>query len=231
VQLAFIAQEPGTRARVVSEQTLADRVEAELVDYRRIEAAINVLFADTAVDVLCPYDATLPAHLLGIGLDTHDTMLGLSPTVPRPRSGDPMELIADLATVVPPPAGAATLDCSSPAQLAHARRLVHDHGQAAGLTPELVDGVALAVTEVLTNALLHGRSPARLHVYDEGPTWVCHVHDRGRGPADPLAGMLPPSEASENGRGLWLARQLCTAVDVGSDASGTHVRLHVRRPA
>ena len=34
------------------------------------------------------------------------------------------------------------------------------------------------------------------------------------------------------GYGLWLARQLCTAVDVGNDASGTHVRLHTRaRPA
>ena len=88
--------------------------------------------------------------------------------------------------------------------------------------------MALAVTEVLTNALLHGAPPALLHVYDAGATWVCHVEDGGLAPMDPLAGLLPPAEPSDHGYGLWLARQLCAAVDVGHDRSGTHVRLHTR---
>ncbi|KQW52818.1 hypothetical protein ASC77_00405 [Nocardioides sp. Root1257] len=232
VQLDFISQQRGARARVVSEQDLASRVPAELVDYRRIEAAINVLFADTPVDVLCPYDAgALPADLLEIGLDTHGSVQGTVPVVPGPRSEDPMGLLADLAQVAPPPPGATTLDLSSPSEVALARRLVHSRGAEAGLAPDLVDDLALAVTEVLTNALIHGTPPARLHVYDDGPTWVCHVHDGGRGLADPLSGMLPPSEPADHGHGLWLARQLCTAVDVGTDATGTHVRLHAKRPA
>jgi anti-sigma regulatory factor (Ser/Thr protein kinase) len=219
VQLDFISQQQGARARVVSEQDLVDRVPAELVDYRRIEAAIDVLFTDTPVDVLCPYDAaTLPPHLLDIGRDTHD-------------APDPMGLLTELARVTPPAPGAAVLDCTSPAEVAHARRLVHAHGTTVGLAPRRAEDLTLAVTEILTNALLHGRGPVRLHVYDEGPTWVCHVQDRGTGLADPLAGMLPPAEGSEGGYGLWLARQLCTAVVVGTDATGTHVRLHMRRTA
>ncbi|GAA1774142.1 hypothetical protein GCM10009795_020280 [Nocardioides hankookensis] len=190
-----------------------------------------MLFADTPVDVLCPYDATLPADLLEIGHDTHDATLGTGPVAHSLWAEDPMGLLTELAKVEAPPRGATTLDCSSPSEVAHARRLVHARGAAAGLGPELVDDVALAVTEVLTNALRHGRPPARLHVYDDGPTWVCHVHGSGRGLADPLAGMLPPSEPADHGYGLWLARQLCTAVDVGTDATGTHVRLHVKRPA
>jgi len=49
-------------------------------------------------------------------------------------------------------------------------------------------------------------------------------------PVDPLAGVVPPPDPSDHGYGLWLARQLVAAVDVGSDRTGTHVRLHVRVP-
>jgi anti-sigma regulatory factor (Ser/Thr protein kinase) len=87
----------------------------------------------------------------------------------------------------------------------------------------------LVVSELVTNALLHGEPPAELYVYREAETWVCHVRDAGRMPVGPLVGLVPPSEPSEQGYGLWLARQLCAAVDVGNDRSGTHVRLHVRR--
>ena len=47
---------------------------------------------------------------------------------------------------------------------------------------------------------------------------------------DPFAGFAPPAAPSDHGYGLWLARQLCDAVDVDVDASGTHVRLHARLP-
>ena len=85
-----------------------------------------------------------------------------------------------------------------------------------------------AMDTVLTNALVHGDAPARLHVYVDGATWVCHVHDAGSEPIDSLTGLLPPAQPSDHGYGLWLARQLCTAVDVGHDPTGTHVRLHAR---
>ena len=232
VLLDFAAKAPGVRTCAVAEQALSDRGAAELVDYRRLEAAINLVFAEHDVDLLCPYDAgSLPTHLLEIGLRSHGEMLTDGGMSPNSRFGDPFDLLAGLATVVPPPPGATTIDCSSPSDVARARRLVHARGAEAGLPPDVVADVALAVTEVLTNALLHGEPPALLHVYDEGATWVCHVHDGGRGPTDPLVGLLPPSLPSDHGYGLWLARQLCTAVDVGNDRSGTHVRLHTRTSA
>lgn len=42
----------------------------------------------------------------------------------------------------------------------------------AGSEAAIVDDMALAVTEVLTNALIHGQPPALLHIYEEGTTWV-----------------------------------------------------------
>jgi anti-sigma regulatory factor (Ser/Thr protein kinase) len=231
VLLDFAAQAPGVRSAVIAEQTLARRTAAELVDYRRLEAAINVVFAGADVDLLCPYDAgSLPPHLLEIGMHTHGVVLADGDLTLNTQFDDPLDMMAALATVVPPPPDATTLDCASLADVAGARRLVRTRGADAGVDPWVVDDMVLAVSEVLTNALLHGAPPALLHVYDEGATWVCHVTDKGRGLLDPFAGMLPPSEPSDHGYGLWLARQLCAAVDVGTDRSGTHVRLHTKLP-
>jgi anti-sigma regulatory factor (Ser/Thr protein kinase) len=232
VLLDFAAGAPGVRSCVVAEQTLSDRTPAELVDYRRLEAAVNVVFAERDVDLLCPYDAgSLPAHLLDIGLHTHDATRTGGGLTPNARFDDPFDLLADLAAVVQPPPGATTLDCSSPVDVASARRLVRSRGAEAGLDPDVIADVALAVTEVLTNAILHGGPPALLHIYQSGATWVCHVHDGGVGPLDPVVGLVPPALPSDHGYGLWLARQLCAAVDVGNDRSGTHVRLHTRTSA
>jgi len=231
VLLDFAAAAPGTRSCVVAEQDLASRVAAELVDYRRLEAAANVVFAQHDVDLLCPYDAgSLPPDLLDIALHTHEAVRVDGTLARNSHFDDPMDLLAGLSAVVPAPSAATTLDCAELSDISAARRLVRMRGGMLGLRDDIVDDVVLAVSEVLTNALLHGAPPVLLHVYDEGLTWVCHVHDGGRGTLDPLQGLLPPVTPSDHGYGLWLARQLCTAVDVGSDRTGTHVRLHTRLP-
>jgi anti-sigma regulatory factor (Ser/Thr protein kinase) len=230
--LGFAAEAPGTRSCVIAEQSLGERVPAELVDYRRLEAAINLVFAEQPVDLLCPYDTSVLAPgLLDIALESHGGVLADGQVSTNDRFDDPAALLTGLATVTAPPALAPTLTTMSVADLAQARHAVRSLGAGLGLDQDVVADLALAVTEVLTNALLHGAPPADLHVYDAGPTWVCHVHDRGPGPVDPLVGLLPPALPADHGYGLWLARQLCAAVDVGSDASGTHVRLHVRTPS
>ncbi len=232
VLLGFAAKAPDVRSCVVAEQILTGRTPAELVDYRRLEAAINVVFAEADVDLLCPYDAgSLAPHLLEIGMHTHGVVRADGGLSPNDRFDDPIDMLAGLAKVVPPPARAVTMDCSSRADVAGARRLVRTRGAEAGIDAGVVDDMALAVTEVLTNALLYGEPPALLHVYEDGATWVCHVTDTGHGLVDPFVGLLPPSEPSDHGYGLWLARQLCAAVDVGTNRTGTHVRLHTPTPA
>ena len=229
VLLDFAAEAPDVRACIVAEQSVDGRVLAELVDYRRLEAAANLVFADKSMDLLCPYDAaTLPTRVLDIAWDTHAVVRTDGTATPNPRYDDPLTVLDGLATVAAPPLEATTLDCATTADLSPARRLVRSRGTEAGLGPDVVADMSLAVTEVLTNALVHGEPPARLHLYADGATWVCHVHDAGSEPIDPLTGLLPPAQPSDHGYGLWLARQLCAAVDVGHDPTGTHVRLHAR---
>ncbi|WP_457188925.1 anti-sigma factor RsbA family regulatory protein [Nocardioides sp. P5_E3] len=231
VLLDFAAAAPEVRSCVIAEQTLARRSSAELVDYRRLEAAINVVFAEQAVDLLCPYDAgRLPSDLLDIARHSHNGLRVGGSVSPNPAFADPMGVLAGLSYVAPPPVGATTLECSRHSDVAVTRRTVRAHHAEIGLDPDLAADVELAVSEVLTNALLHGSPPTRVHLYEEADMWVCHVQDGGGLPVDLLAGVLPPTEPSDHGYGLWLARQLVAAVDVGSDLTGTHVRLHVRMP-
>nr|WP_300048806.1 sensor histidine kinase [uncultured Nocardioides sp.] len=231
VLLEFAAAAPGVRSCVIAEQALARRSPAELVDYRRLESAINVVFAEQAVDLLCPYDAgRLPSDLLDIARHSHNGMRVGGGVSPNPTFADPMAVLVDLSDVAPPPTDATTLECSSQSDVAVTRRAVRARGARLGLDPDLVDDLELAVSEVLTNALLHGSPPTLVHLYEEADMWVCHVQDGGGLPVDPLAGVVPPTEPSDHGYGLWLARQLVAAVDVGSDLTSTHVRLHVRMP-
>lgn len=148
----------------------------------------------------------------------------------NPGFRDPLAVLTGLSAVTDPPEGSTTLDCHHLSDVALVRRVVRARGAESGLARDDVADLELALTEVLTNALLHGAPPALVHLYDEGGMWVCHVQDGGGPPVDLLAGVVPPAEPADHGYGLWLARQLVAAVDVGSGRTGTHVQLHTRRP-
>ena len=229
--LDSLAQTPGRRLRVVAEQDLAARSPAEVRDYQRLEAMVNVVFRDHPLTLLCPYDAhALSTELFDISRQTHSSVMDGTGSRPNEQFADPAAMLRGLAAVHPAPAGSVVLRCDGPADVSAARRFVRDHASRAGIDADMTDDLVLAVTEILTNALTHGLPPRRLHLYDTGDTWVCHVHDSGAGPGDPFVGFAPPAVPSDHGYGLWLARQLCDAVDVEVDATGTHVRLHVRMP-
>jgi anti-sigma regulatory factor (Ser/Thr protein kinase) len=55
---------------------------------------------------------------------------------------------------------------------------------------------------------------------------VINVHDQGRGPADPLAGLVPASSGiPDAGLGLWLIHQLDIDVALNHEDDGFTVRL------
>jgi anti-sigma regulatory factor (Ser/Thr protein kinase) len=135
------------------------------------------------------------------------------------------------AVETPAPEGAAALSLEHPEDLAGARSLIREQGEAVGLAGKAVEDLALAVTEVATNALVHGDAPRCLWSYVEDDHLVCQVRDAGSGPPDPLAGYLPPDVKGVHGRGLWLAHQLCDVVEIASRTTRTNVYLHTRLPS
>ena len=89
-----------------------------------------------------------------------------------------------------------------------------------------VEDFFLAVTEVATNALQHGRRPVRVRLWTAPGRLVCTVTDRGEGFNDPLVGYAPAPDGDHTaGNGLWLARLLCDQLDTARDPDGFTVRL------
>jgi anti-sigma regulatory factor (Ser/Thr protein kinase) len=219
------------RLRVVAEQPLGLRDDADVRAYMRYEAASNVLYRRFDASVLCPYDAArLPDDILRAALRTHPELVETRATRHSELFMDPRAFIRLSAHDTPPPPTAAHLPLESAADVAAARGLVRAQAHAVGLPPESIDDLAVAVSEVATNALVHGRAPRGVWTFVGDGRLICRIADAGSGPPDPLAGYLPPLGDALGGQGLWAAHQLCDIVEVAGDATRTDVYLRTRLP-
>lgn len=90
---------------------------------------------------------------------------------------------------------------------------------------ERANDVALALAELLANAVEHGTAPVHVDAWWDGRL-VVEVRDAGTGlDRDAVWRSHPPSPQGDRGRGLWIVRQLMDVVIVDSDEAGT--RIHV----
>ena len=95
-----------------------------------------------------------------------------------------------------------------------------------GRLPDAIfNDLLIGTSEVVNNAILHGRPPIVIRVWAAPDRIVVHVHDNGPGPADPLAGLIPAPAAEGPGAGLWLVHQLDIDVALIHGADGFTVRL------
>jgi anti-sigma regulatory factor (Ser/Thr protein kinase) len=197
----------------------------------RYESAANHVLRDFPVLAVCPFDASglsptlqddlLRLHHLVLTADgRHETSRSYEPPEHYRVSGDvevmdPLEELSPQLDLADPSPTAARIALS---RLAHGMRLAATD----------VDALLLAVSEVVTNALLHGLRPVRMRAWGRNGRVVVAVEDRGRGPDDPFAGLLPVrSDEREGGRGLWIIHQLCPEVALSSSLDGFTVRLAV----
>ena len=146
----------------------------------------------------CLFDTgRLPAATLACARSTHAEVVGsVDETAQRP----------DLATLlpgsVPPPDRAADLTLADLVTPAPARRAVRDLGEA--LERGVLDRAQLVVSELVTNAILHGGGRAEVRCWREADGLVLQVGDDGPGIDDPFATLRPPA-LPVRGAGLWTA--------------------------
>ena len=91
-----------------------------------------------------------------------------------------------------------------------------------------LDDLLIGVSEAVSNAQRHGRPPATVRIWATPGRIVVTVHDKGRGPADRLAGLVPaPGNISDRrlGLGLWAMHQLDIDVALRHADDGFTVRL------
>ena len=219
---------PGRRVRVVGEvdfgATPADRDE-----WQRYESVINVAFAALPLWGLCVFDTRrLSDAVLATAHATHPHLVGAAGRAGNPSYVEPATYLATLPEVDEP------LERTPPALAADdvtdfigLRRRLRAHLGTLDGPPDLIEDFLLAVDEMTSNAIRHGRRPVGLRLWSPPGRLVCTVHDAGSGPTDAFAGYGPAhgEDLSRGGMGLWLARQLCDHVAVRRDEHGAVVRL------
>lgn len=97
-----------------------------------------------------------------------------------------------------------------------ARQFVDDRCSSAGLEPDMSRTAVLLTSEVVTNALLHARSEARLGVLCGRSTVRVEVGDDS--PDHPR--LVTAAADAPSGRGLWLVDLLAGAWGVVDDSAG-----------
>lgn len=205
----------GHPARVVGEVQFGDD-EQSWADWTRYESALNRALADHRARVVCPYDVRrLTAEVVADARRTHPILLAPAGEGSSPSDGyeEPERLVAGLHFEVALPVEEPDVDMV----IADVRAARHAFTLFASslLDDDRVAELALAVNEVLTNAVVHGVGKARLRAWATGPgAMVCTIEDEGDGTDDPLVGFVRASDDSAGGRGMWLARSLFDRAEV-----------------
>ncbi|NIJ10990.1 anti-sigma regulatory factor (Ser/Thr protein kinase) [Saccharomonospora amisosensis] len=197
--------------------------------WARYEAAVNHVLAGFPLWGLCMYDSRVtPAGVLADVERTH-------PMLATPGGGhvknagyvDPATFLSDYEPRYADPLeqSVPAVELLSPTPEA-ARKATAAAGRDSGLTSEEVDGLVMAVSELVTNGLRHGEPPVELRLWSTRGRMVATVSDRGDGPKDPFVGLVPARQnPAEGGLGLWIAHQVCEQVTMHRTETGFTARL------
>jgi anti-sigma regulatory factor (Ser/Thr protein kinase) len=114
--------------------------------------------------------------------------------------------------------------------LSRLRRCLADVVRMAGLAEPRRSDFVLAVHEVTGNAVQHGGGRGRARLWYADGTLRCRVTDDGPGLTDQAIPARLPDPCSgsafdEDGRGLWLARELSDRLHITGGAGGAIVTL------
>jgi anti-sigma regulatory factor (Ser/Thr protein kinase) len=178
--------------------------------------------------ILCPYDAgRLEPGILGYALRTHPIIDDDNGRRASTAYTAPELVVANLNQPLPAPRGPVTELVFDSTGLRAVRALASEHAERAGLTPDRVGDLRLAVNEIATNTIVHGSGPGTFLVWREADRVLCEI----RGPGeitDWLAGRVWPANSSPRGRGLLVANRVCDLVQIYTGPNGTTTRLHMR---
>lgn len=114
------------------------------------------------------------------------------------------------------------------ASLSELRRTVYATALRTDVPADAVDGFVVAVSEVATNALVHGVPPFRVVLSAAAQALQCAVTDGGGGISDEPA-LTAPLDGSrpDHGMGLWAVHELCDSVTYTRDDDGFTVQVAV----
>ncbi|MFE1441879.1 anti-sigma factor RsbA family regulatory protein [Streptomyces sp. NPDC058739] len=196
------------------------------LEWVRYDAVFNLSFAHIPFRTLCCYDTeALRPETIALVRQTHPRLLEGAQIVDNPAYRKPEDFVADLdrRPLAASPHSAATMQIL-PADLHAVRQFVAEQARRCGVTADALHNLLVAVTEVATNAIRHGKAPVTLRTWPDNGL-ICEVTDSGHWQPDEFITWSPPESSADSGFGLWSVGMLCDTVQVRTGATGTTVRL------
>lgn len=219
------------RVRILAEPVWAGRPDREIRAWKQMEACLNLIFADSRIWMICPYDSRiLRPDILADASRTHPSRVEGQKTLPSAHYADPAVTARGFGAepLLPPPADAAAMTFTG--DLAQLRAFVADAAASHGLAGGDAVLFVIAAAEAASYFSVNGRHVA-LAVWERPGGIVCDLHQAGGSPVDPLLGLRPPElDGPRAGDGLWLTRQLTESVQIRSTDAGSTIRLQVPTP-
>lgn len=224
---AFAGHHQGQPLRFVQEPAWPGAPPGRLREAIRHDALINLALAAAPASVLCAYDQRVDGEVLASIRRTHP-LVHRAGQWHRNRSYLPDVVIpAEFDRPLPAPPGDAARLAYREDQAA-VREFAVEYASAAGLSPDRVTDLVIAVGELAANTLMHTKGPGMLTMWAGDGELLCQIHDSGQ-ISDPLAGSFRPDPAAPGGgRGLWVVNQLSDLVEMRTGPAGTTIRLHMR---
>jgi anti-sigma regulatory factor (Ser/Thr protein kinase) len=187
------------------------------------EVMLNLIARDH-IDLHCL------VHRSAVPRDLSDPMSSAHPflataTDVQTNSGyaTPLDQIAALSPS-PVPDYPAQIDLVDPVKTSAPRHALG--ALAAGRVPRrTLENFQVAVTEIVTNAVRHGRRPINVRIWAGQDGITASVRDAGPGLPDPLWGLLPPEPSRPRGPGMCIARYWSDWLHVINEPSRFEVRL------
>jgi anti-sigma regulatory factor (Ser/Thr protein kinase) len=198
------------------------------------ESVCNTTFSELPIWAMCAYDmrTTLEA-IIDEAIRAHPYIATIDGRHEHnPRYEEPATFVRNRTCgyVDPLEKTAPAVDLVDPT-VRDARRAAIGVATRSALDQSAIDGLSLAVTEVVANAQLHGESPLRVRMWGNPDRAVVAVTDQGDGLRDPTSGLVAVAHEDGGGRGLWIANQLCSHVSMDYSEAGFTVRLVVGQPS
>jgi anti-sigma regulatory factor (Ser/Thr protein kinase) len=233
--LSFLARSKraGRRIHVFAEPTRPDGVDVSAVDRALTcadyEARCHQLSSTYGCEVTCLWDLRChPALTVENARRLHSRELKPTGLEIDAGSVDPQQYLAGSGARSRPLDASVyrRVTISEPGSLVGLRTTLDEWSRRRGMSYAAAKDLVLAVNEIATNGLVHGRPPVEVWAWSSGRALVVQVEDRGARAIPANAGARPPADPGRGGSGLWLARQLCSAFQTHSGQGRTSVRLY-----
>lgn len=221
---------PG-HVRIIGEPVWQRGSDRQVMEWKRYESVLNVVFASSSAWIVCPYDSrVLDPAIVSDARQTHPALMSGPDTRPSPEFVDPADFFhtSERDPLPQPSPNAAVLPFAG--DLRGLRQFVATQAARHGLTGDPGTLFVAAVSEVAIYMLSQGSGRATVRLWVRPGDVVCDIHDRAGRITDPFLGYRPPELAARPDDGLWLTRQVSELVETRSGDTGTTVRVHFSLP-